>query len=120
MKLYECCDTGYQFYYPYSLPGGPEFYEELYSSSGNDWGYQEGKWEHKYALSICQSGDALLDVGSGGGDFLKLVSNKVKKACGLETSRFGQETSKIKGVTVFGETVEKHSSKNVSTYDVVT
>ena len=59
--LYQC-DTGYCFYYPFSIAGDESLYRCL---ERFDWNYKQNKWEYDAALPFIQNGDRILDVGCG-------------------------------------------------------
>lgn len=116
LELWECADTGYQFYTPFdAVEGPPEFYSKLYSAKGNEWGYAEGKWEHRVALNYCTPSSRVLDIGCGGGAFLDLARKHSREVVGLETSAFGLESCRNLGLTVYPESIDKHRGS----YDVV-
>lgn len=118
--LLECVDTGYRFYAPLDkVEGSPGFYASLYSTAGTEWGYEGGKWEHRFALKHCANSDKLLDVGCGGGAFLAMARQHVEKCVGLETSPHGLRACKEAGVTALDEVIQTHRISHPRAYDVV-
>lgn len=117
---YRCVQTGFEFFTPAGLAGPPKFYADLYSKEDNElWAYQKEKWEYTVAARFVRSGSRVLDVGCGGGDFLATLDAGVSKT-GLETSLFGQEQARSKGIEVVDSTIEDFSRSNENSFDVVT
>lgn len=44
---YECAETGYKFFYPFTIAGDEQFYKNL---EVFPWYYDPWKWEHQKAL----------------------------------------------------------------------
>lgn len=122
IKLCQCVETGYRFYYPHDVAGDPTFYETLYSRQENrSWSYQTEKWEFERTLALMQNSVSdLLDVGSGAGDFLMLAENHAAARTGLETSPFGLAEAKRKGLTVLDRTIEDYAAENPGQHDMIT
>jgi 2-polyprenyl-3-methyl-5-hydroxy-6-metoxy-1,4-benzoquinol methylase len=117
---YRCKQTGFEFFAPSGLAGPPKFYADLYSKENNEaWAYQKEKWEYTVAARFVKPGSRVLDVGCGGGDFLATLGADVSRT-GLETSAFGQEQARAKGITVVDSTIEDFSRTNEAAFDVVT
>src|ERR1041384_7953987 len=57
--LYECQDTGFRFFFPFSLVGDESLYRTLEQFP---WNYKEDKWEHNAALMHVKKGQRVLDV----------------------------------------------------------
>ncbi|OVE74416.1 hypothetical protein BVX94_00395, partial [bacterium B17] len=69
ISLYECCDTGYCFYYPFEIMADGDFYEQLQKQ---EWYYGFNKWEHDNVLKKYIFEDSqVLEVGCADGYFLK-------------------------------------------------
>ncbi|MBI3511267.1 MAG: class I SAM-dependent methyltransferase [Bacteroidetes bacterium] len=84
VSIYECVDSGYKFYFPFSFFGDENFYAELEKQEGY---YPQWKWENESALKFISEGDHLLDVGCGGGAFIhQLLSKKKITAIGIDTN----------------------------------
>lgn len=119
--LFKCRETGYEFFYPFSVAGNPDYYSDLYRDSDNsNWAYQKNKWEYGFAREVIGKIDRLLDIGCGGGEFLAELGDRAKCFIGLETSPYGRESSRAKGLTVLDETIEFHANQNPGAYDVIT
>src|SRR5437868_3452697 len=73
--LYQCNDTGYRFYYPTGMEGGGDFYAELQDRLADGY-YHEWKFENQLALDVINSGEKVLDIGCGIGNFLIRAKEK--------------------------------------------
>jgi SAM-dependent methyltransferase len=74
IALYQCNDTGYQFYYPYTLAGDDAFYQHV---SKEPLYYIPWKHEHDIAASYVKPGDIVLEQGCANGDFLIQLKEKI-------------------------------------------
>lgn len=110
--LYECLESGYRFYYPFTLGGDSRFYELLQTFP---WYYMNWKWEHEMTLKFVGRGMRVIEVGCGPGTFIKKIAPLCFDACGLEINdKFIDARSKI-----FGESLQKHAKFNPEKYDIV-
>jgi SAM-dependent methyltransferase len=112
--LYQC-DTGFSFYYPFSVVGDESLYRCLEKF---DWNYKEDKWEHEAALPYILAGDNVLDVGCGEGNFLCKVRGKDAQVSGIELNRKAAEIARSKGLCIHEELLELHQPPRP--YDVIT
>ena len=112
--LYQC-DTGFGFYYPFSIAGDESLYRCLESF---DWTYKEDKWEYQAALPYMQAGDNLLDVGCGEGKFLSKAQEKGVKASGIELNREAAQIARSKGLCIHEDLLDRHEPEKQ--YDVIT
>lgn len=115
IQLFQCDETGYEFFVPGRVMGSPMFYETLYENA--NWAYSDTKWEYKVAGRFVTKHCRVLDVGSGAGQFL--ASIQAEERVGLETNRKGREATPADIITL-DEVVEKHATSNAEYYDVVT
>lgn len=119
-------ETGYQFFYPYSIQGDPNFYGDLYYSRATeksaDWAYSEHRFEFDWVKERCQNlGGRLLDIGAGSGAFLDFVGDLFPEKVGIETSSKAVEQAKRRGLTVYERNLKEHKGKRgCGAYDVVT
>src|SRR5215469_4379409 len=91
------CDSGFCFYYPFSVAGDESLYRCLEQFA---WNYKEDKWEHQAALPYIRTGDNVLDVGCGEGNFLCKVRDKGAAASGIEMNRKAAQIAASKGLTI--------------------
>jgi 2-polyprenyl-3-methyl-5-hydroxy-6-metoxy-1,4-benzoquinol methylase len=119
--IYECLSTGYKFYYPFSLAGNAQFYEELQNqhkklglSYYREWGY-----DHEFAFHKVDNGDFVLDIGCGSGIFLERIKAKTPNIFGLEFNEMAIRSCEKKGISVKKEFIQEHAKKNREVYDVV-
>lgn len=116
IHIYECKNTGYQFYYPFYISGNSKFYEELQNF---DWYYMPWKWEHKTTLEYLNGNEKILEVGSGGLGFIEKLTNEGFDITGLELNEDSIKKANIKGLKVFNESIQDYSLKNKEKYDIV-
>ena len=93
--LYQC-DTGYCFYYPFSIAGDESLYRCL---ERFDWNYKQNKWEYDAALPFIQNGDKILDVGCGEGNFLVKARTRGAVVSGIELNRQAAQIARAKVFT---------------------
>jgi SAM-dependent methyltransferase len=118
IELYQCNDTGYRFYYPFTIYGDNKFYQDL--NELNSWYYQDNRWEHPLALTLLKSSDKILEIGSGDGFFIKLCKkNNVNNIVGLELNTAAASKATKEGNTIHNQTIQDYSQNHVSEYDVV-
>jgi SAM-dependent methyltransferase len=120
IDVYRCRDTDLRFYFPLNLAGPPEFYESLYSAEGVAWAYREEKWEFDEALPFLSTATSVLDIGCGGGAFLRRLAKKGVRVTGLEPSRHGRDHARANGIEVFDQTIGEHAATNAGRYEAVT
>ncbi len=116
IKIYECKNTNYSFYYPFNIYGDSDFYQKLQNF---EWYYMPWKWEHETATYILDKTDKILEVGSGGLGFLKRIREIGYDITGLELNEESIVKANEIGVKVLNETVQNHSFENFEKYDVV-
>jgi len=117
VQLYKCNDTGYRFFYPFSLTGDGKFYEHLQKL---DWYYMPWKWEHEQAAKYIQKGMEVLEVGCGKGGFLEEINKRYKiDSVGLELNDLAVKEMKEKGLNVYSTTIQEYSNDNPEHYDIV-
>lgn len=114
IQLFRCNDTGFEFYEPRSAMGTPFFYEQLYKDA--KWAYQDSKWEYNVASQFVKTGDRVLDVGSGAGQFLTCLHGVER--VGLETNAQGRALTPER-IVALDQTIEIHAVNNKEYYDFV-
>ena len=117
VQLFRCNDTGYRFFYPYSIIGRSSLYDQLQKTEGY---YPAEKWEHTEALKHIQTTDNVLEVGCGNGNFLeKLKAKGVSQAKGLDFSDDALRAVQQKGLQGKKESLQSHATTHAAQYDVV-
>lgn len=116
ISVYKCNDTGYKFYYPFSLSGDNLFYQKLEKFS---WYYMDWKWEHTISENIVCKNDKLLEIGCASGSFLKKLKTKGAIVEGLEMNSAALARGIADGLTIHSQSIEDFSKEKNSTYDIV-
>lgn len=117
IRIYECNDTNYRFYYPLNIEGDGSFYAKLQEF---DWYYMPWKWEYQEAAKKVKSGMKVLEIGSAKGDFLsKIQSDYNGIVTGLELNKKAVEEANKQGVNTFCESVQAHAKAHAGVYDLV-
>ena len=115
--VYKCLQTGYRFYYPFTLAGNDKFYEQLQKF---DWYYAEWKWDYDAALPFIANGSKVLDIGCGSGNFLVRLKNDKNCDCtGLEFNDKAIEGGRKKGLTIHKEFIQDYAKSHKNEYDFV-
>ena len=118
IELYRCNDTGYRFYYPFTIYGDDRFYQDL--NEKNSWYYQDNRWEHPLALNFITRSDKILEIGSGDGFFINLCKkNGITDLTGLELNTAAAAKARQDGIIIYNETIQEYSTKHAEEYDVV-
>lgn len=116
VQLYECLDSGYRFYYPFSCIGDAAFYKDLSKSRPS---YYSQRWEHSKALNYIDKSDFVLEIGSGFGAFLNRLKKTNIKSVGLELNPHAVEVCTKNRLKVKNILIENEAKTNKETYDVV-
>lgn len=116
VKVYECKESGYQFFYPFNIDGDGKFYEKL---EKYDWYYLPWKWEHEQTLSLLDKGQYVLEVGCGPASFLKKLKQENIKVAGLELNEHCVAQAQKEGLDVKLELVQNHAQNYPEQYDLV-
>ena len=117
ISLVRCNDTGYLFYYPFSVIGDDLFYEELSTVRTN---YYSERWEHNEALKFLKKEDKILEIGSGFGTFMELLQkNGIFDVKGLELNLNAVKKCKGKELNVENNLIENEALTSIGYYDSV-
>lgn len=116
IKMYQCNETGYRFFYPFTISGDADFYKQLQI---NPWYYEDWKWEYDVVYKIVPENVAVLEIGCGKGAFLKKLKEKNINATGLELNDDCVEIGKKENINILNQTIEEFSEKNESKFDWV-
>jgi 2-polyprenyl-3-methyl-5-hydroxy-6-metoxy-1,4-benzoquinol methylase len=109
------CDTGFCFYYPFSIAGDESLYRCLEQF---DWNYKQDKWEYDTALSFILSGNKVLDVGCGEGNFLVKARTRGATVSGIELNKQAAQIARSKDIHIYEELLDSHQPNEP--YDVIT
>lgn len=116
IDLFECSNTGYRFYYPFSINGDAKFYEDLSLNRKN---YYSDRWEHMKSLDYLKNTDNVLEVGSGFGAFLSLLKLHNIKALGLELNPIAVKKCNEDGLNVSEKLIQQEAKENKNSYSAV-
>jgi SAM-dependent methyltransferase len=111
--LYHSDETDLRFFYP-QIIGDARLYEALQCFP---WYYASDKAEYAFARSLIGTDDTVLDIGSGCGNFAKML--QCRSYCGLELNKQAAADARENGVNVVCEAVNQHAASHESEYDVV-
>ena len=118
VQLFECLDTGYKFYHPKGLDGDGMFYESLQQKLDTEY-YHTWKFENQLAYDNIKTGDKVLDIGCGVGNFMTRAKEKTKDVYGLELNKNAAALCREKGLSVYDELIEQHAENHAEYYDMV-
>jgi 2-polyprenyl-3-methyl-5-hydroxy-6-metoxy-1,4-benzoquinol methylase len=118
IKIYECIETGYRFYYPNKLMGDAKLYEDLQKVSSLY--YSKWKWEYQIAQKFINKNDSVLDVGCGSGYFLESQKHKTQNLFGLEFNDEAIRKCGLNNILVKKQFIEEYSENNLEDHDVAT
>lgn len=117
IEIHRCLETGYRFYYPFTMAGDGAFYEKMQSF---DWYYMDWKWEHQIVSQQVRQGDHILEIGCGKASFLKRMANEFGVNCvGLELNAGAIPSTLPDRCSVLQESIEVFSQKNSGRFDWV-
>lgn len=115
VKIYRCLDTGYRFYFPFSIRGRSELYKEL---EKQPW-YYGVRLEHQLTESFLKANDSVLEIGCGRGFFLERLSQRGMMCTGLELNEDAVRSGQDKGINILNQDIGEHAKEHYETYDVV-
>ena len=119
ISIYRCPDTGYRFYYPFTIFGDADFYYNLQKANKNY--YETWKWENEQAVNHIKDSDFLLDVGCGEGLFLKEMKRKgMRNLYGIDFAIQEGMENKEESIHIENIPIEKFCRENPVKFDVVT
>ncbi len=116
INLYECIESGYRFYHPFSAIGDAEFYKDLSINRKN---YYSTRWEHLKIITTLKHTERVLEIGSGFGSFLKLLKSKSIYAEGIELNPEALKQCIKDNLVVHDELIEEFAKQHPNEYDVV-
>lgn len=116
VRVGRCLDSGFRFFWPFSVVGDEKFYQDLaacFPHSGSV------RWEHKTGLRHVQAGMKVLEVGCGPGVFLTEMRAKGAECTGLELNSQIAEKARAKGFTVEHQMLDAHAAQHEGSYDAI-
>ncbi len=116
IKIFECLDTGYRFYYPFNVLGDGLFYKQLQKYP---WYYMDWKWEYAIADAMVTPKSSLLEIGCGQGAFLEHLRKKEVNGIGIELNDAAVNSLKSKGIEAVNESIQSYSERNKEAFDCV-
>jgi SAM-dependent methyltransferase len=116
IQICQCRDSGFRFYYPASVAGDDQFYQDLQQSEVY---YRRDRTEHRRAQAYIKPNAKVLEIGTGTGFFLDLLRPVTTNCVGLELNTKAVAVAQQNGFDVRNELVEAHSAAHPNTYDVV-
>lgn len=116
IRLCRCKVTGLRFFLPRSIAGDGDFYSELGNHNSL---YYHSRWEHNKALSLVNKDELWLEVGAGGGGFMKSVKDLGGSIVGLDLNVTEVFNLRERGFEIYNQTIEKHKIGERSVYDVI-
>jgi SAM-dependent methyltransferase len=116
IQIYKCLDTGFRFYFPYSLAGSSELYKSLDHEHPD---YYSLRLEHHLVDNYFKEGKKVLEVGCGSGFFLKSLQGKGLECIGLEFNEDAVQFALNQGLSVLSQDLIDHSQSNLGKYDIV-
>src|SRR5436853_3044686 len=117
VSLYECNDSKYRFYYPFSLEGDSKFYEILSTSSAEY--YPGWKWENEIAKRYMSGSKKIIDIGCGDGAFLSEIKKEFSVDCyGIEFNNDAIKKCIEKGITVYNKPISQVAQEHTGAFDI--
>lgn len=113
IELYQCQDSGYEFYFPFDIAGKGDLYKQL---ARFNWYYNPWKWEHEQSLKFISRSDSILEIGCGEGGYIKNLKQRFpeKKLTGLEITMTTAHENYI-----LNKTIQEHVIDCNKQYDMV-
>ncbi len=119
ISLFECKDTKYKFFYPYTIYGDDRFYEQLQDTKGY---YLPWKWEHKTAIEYIKPNDNLLEIGAARGAFLEGLKKHFGNTFngkGIELNSLAAKTAQDNGLNVKVKFIQEVAKTEPELYDTI-
>ena len=115
--LYLNCNICNLYFFNDAVEGDENFYLSLQK---NDWYYLKDKEEYLSASNFIESGNIVLDVGCGQGEFSNYVSRNGARFIGLESSQNAKKLAENQGIDILNLSIQSYASSNYESVDVVT
>ena len=116
ISVFRCDETGYMFYYPYSVAGDSAFYQHFQKF---DWYYMPWKWEHEITTTYLADGMSVLEVGCAHGAFLDRINTlfNLRVSVGLELNE-STPTQNEKWY-IINQYVQEYAKEHSEEFDLV-
>lgn len=121
LRLFECGDTGYRYFFPFETVGDEAFYQELQAAHDRRGLNYDRDWspDHQVAFEQVSAGDNLLEIGCNRGKFLMRAREKTQSVTGLEFNELAAAQARAKGLNIVGDSIAEHAAGFPEQYDVV-
>lgn len=116
IALYECNDTGVQFFTPATISGSEALYQQLEKFP---WYYMPYKWEYDVAVRDLTSASRVLEIGCGRGDFLQRLVARGMTATGLEINQSAVAAARAQNLDVISADLSSYAATNRGSFDAV-
>lgn len=117
--LLECNNTHYKYFFPPQLMGDGKFYEDLIFISSDTKYYPKWRWAHSKALKYINNQESILEIGSGGLEFISKLNGLGYNITGLEINRFSLKKAKELGINLKESNIEDFSKTNLFQFDII-
>jgi SAM-dependent methyltransferase len=116
IDYFKCPNTGFGWYEPKEAAGTSSLYQQLEKF---EWYYMKEKWEFTMALNLINQQSKILEVGAGGGYFLRLAVKKNHIVHGIELNPKRIANMRSLGFEIKELTMDKLKEKTNEQYNVI-
>lgn len=104
------------FFFPPSLAAPSDLYGQL---EKYPWYYLPRKWEHDLAIQSMRTGQRVLEIGCGEGDFVSRMINKGIYAEGIELNTKAVAKARSRGLPISSQNLADAAIKFPESFDVI-
>jgi SAM-dependent methyltransferase len=115
VSLVRCDDCGLERFEPFA-PGSPAFYEELMAAMP----YNDERWEFGVVAGRVRQSDDVLDIGCGGGAFLRSLGTRSGRSAGIDHNADAIDRLAGQGVEAYVVSFDEFARAEAGRFDVVT
>lgn len=121
VTILECGDTGYRFYYPFTVVGDEKFYQELAGVRSEVGVEYDRDWseDHEFAYALVEQNEKVLEIGCNTGKFLSRVTTKTQRLTGLEFNAEAAAAARSRGLDVRNLDIADLAESEPESFDVV-
>jgi SAM-dependent methyltransferase len=116
VRVFRCHDTGYKFYYPFTLMGGEEFGA---STQRFAWLADHPRWELAESLSLIAPTDKVLEIEPRSGHFVKKLAMLGIEAHGLAQQAAAAQALQAQGLRAHHGRLDEFAERWAGQFDVV-